>query len=138
MQRAIELLEILQESKISVDTAVLIITEELGMWVNVWTWDCITSEWIYKVMYWLFDCSAGGSFPNAKLAALQKVLQSDFCTAVREVYEHIYETVDVSGSVEVRANATAKVRCLSHFICILILTADFLFFTSVLTLLMKW
>jgi C-terminal processing protease CtpA/Prc len=49
-----------------------------------------------------------GGFPNAKLAALQKVLSSDFCSAVREVYEHVYETVDISGSVEVRANATAK------------------------------
>jgi len=52
---------------------------------------------------------AGGGFPNAKLAALQKVLSSEFFTAVREVYEHVYETVDLSGSVEVRANATAKV-----------------------------
>lgn len=49
-----------------------------------------------------------GGFPNAKLAALQKVLSSEFFTAVREVYEHVYETVDLSGSVEVRANATAK------------------------------
>jgi len=49
-----------------------------------------------------------GDFQNANLAALQKVLQSDFCTAVREVYEHVYETVDVAGSTEVRANATAK------------------------------
>lgn len=44
-----------------------------------------------------------------KLAALQKVLQSEFLSAVREVYENIYETVDISGSPEVRANATAKV-----------------------------
>jgi len=29
--------------------------------------------------------------------------------AVREVYEHIYETVDITGNDEVRANATAKV-----------------------------
>lgn len=54
-------------------------------------------------------CHIAGEFQNSKLAALQKVLQSDFCTAVREVYEHVYETVDVSGSPEVRANATAKV-----------------------------
>ncbi|XP_064635700.1 protein lin-7 homolog C-like isoform X2 [Lineus longissimus] len=44
----------------------------------------------------------------SKLGALQKVLQSDFCQAVREVYEHVYETVDISGSPEIRANATAK------------------------------
>ena len=43
------------------------------------------------------------------MAALQKVLQSDFFHAVREVYEHVYETVDITGSPEVRANATAKV-----------------------------
>lgn len=49
-----------------------------------------------------------GGFPNAKLSSLQKVLSSDFFSAVREVYEHVYETVDLSGSVEVRANATAK------------------------------
>ncbi|CAG0884121.1 unnamed protein product [Darwinula stevensoni] len=49
-----------------------------------------------------------GEIPSAKLAALQKVLQSDFFNAVREVYEHVYETVDISGSPEVRASATAK------------------------------
>jgi hypothetical protein len=27
---------------------------------------------------------------------------------VREVYEHIYETVDVEGSPDIRASATAK------------------------------
>lgn len=46
--------------------------------------------------------------PVAKLAALQKVLQSDFFSAVREVYEHIYHTVDVNQSPEYRASATAK------------------------------
>ena len=51
----------------------------------------------------------GGELSSPKLAALQKVLQSDFCSAVREVYEHVYETVDISGSPEIRANATAKV-----------------------------
>nr|CAG4645852.1 EOG090X0ESN [Lynceus sp. MCZ IZ 141354] len=49
-----------------------------------------------------------GEVPTAKLAALQKVLQSDFLKAVREVYEHVYETVDISGSPDVRASATAK------------------------------
>ena len=29
---------------------------------------------------------------------LIKVLQSEFLNAVREVYEHIYETVDVEGT----------------------------------------
>lgn len=36
--------------------------------------------------------------PVTKLAALQKVLQSDFLSSVREVYEHVYETVDIQGS----------------------------------------
>ncbi|KAL3225731.1 hypothetical protein MRX96_025654 [Rhipicephalus microplus] len=49
-----------------------------------------------------------GEVPAQKLAALQKVLQSEFCNAVREVYEHVYETVDISGSPDIRASATAK------------------------------
>ncbi|KAI8114753.1 Protein lin-7 like protein B [Lucilia cuprina] len=51
---------------------------------------------------------ASGDFPTTKLAALQKVLQSEFLNAVREVYEHVYETVDIQGSQDVRASATAK------------------------------
>ena len=43
------------------------------------------------------------------MAALQKVLQSEFLNSVREVYEHVYETVDIPlGSPEIRASATAK------------------------------
>lgn len=49
-----------------------------------------------------------GEVPTTKLIALQKVLQSDFLNAVREVYEHVYETVDIQGSQDVRASATAK------------------------------
>ncbi|XP_014220000.1 protein lin-7 homolog B [Copidosoma floridanum] len=49
-----------------------------------------------------------GEIPVTKLAALQKVLQSDFLHAVREVYEHIYDTIDIQGSQDVRASATAK------------------------------
>jgi hypothetical protein len=45
---------------------------------------------------------AGGEVPATKLAALQKVLQSEFLNAVREVYEHVYETVDVQGNPEIR------------------------------------
>ncbi len=36
------------------------------------------------------------------------MLQSDFLRAVREVYEHVYETVEMGGSPDVRASATAK------------------------------
>jgi len=49
-----------------------------------------------------------GEVPASKLAALQKVLQSDFFNAVREVYEHVYDTVDIQGSPDIRASATAK------------------------------
>merc|ERR1712032_1363013 len=49
-----------------------------------------------------------GEVPATKLAALHKVLQSEFLNAVREVYEHIYETVEVDGSPDIRASATAK------------------------------
>jgi len=44
-----------------------------------------------------YFCLAG-EVPVTKLAALQKVLQSDFLASVREVYEHVYETVDIQGS----------------------------------------
>ncbi|XP_076642297.1 L27 and PDZ_signaling domain-containing protein veli isoform X1 [Halictus rubicundus] len=50
----------------------------------------------------------GGEVPATKLAALQKVLQSDFLSAVLEVYEHVYETSDIEASQDVRASATAK------------------------------
>jgi len=46
--------------------------------------------------------------PETKLSELQKILQSDFFHAVLEVYQKIYETVQLTGSPEVRANATAK------------------------------
>lgn len=49
-----------------------------------------------------------GEVPATRLAALQKVLQSDFLNSVREVYEHVYETVDIQGSQDIRASATAK------------------------------
>ena len=51
---------------------------------------------------------ASGEISATKLTALQRVLQSDFLHAVREVYEHVYETVDIQGSPDVRASATAK------------------------------
>ncbi|VDK22643.1 unnamed protein product, partial [Anisakis simplex] len=49
-----------------------------------------------------------GEITNPKLAAVQKILQSDFFNSVREVFEHVYDTVSVEGSREVRASATAK------------------------------
>ena len=43
--------------------------------------------------------------PETKLSELQRIFQSDFFHAVLEVYEKIYETVEITGSPEVRANA---------------------------------
>uniref|UniRef100_A0A914REP3 L27 domain-containing protein n=1 Tax=Parascaris equorum TaxID=6256 RepID=A0A914REP3_PAREQ len=42
-----------------------------------------------------------GEITNPKLAALQKILQSDFFNSVREVFEHVYDTVSVDGPREV-------------------------------------
>lgn len=53
---------------------------------------------------------ADPSTPTQQLVELRKVLQSDFLSSVREVYEHVYSTVDVHANPEVRAHATAKVR----------------------------
>ncbi|KAM9299065.1 protein lin-7 homolog B [Gastrophryne carolinensis] len=49
-----------------------------------------------------------GEVPPQKLQALQRVLQSKFCHAIREVYEQLYDTLDITGNAEIRANATAK------------------------------
>lgn len=59
--------------------------------------------------------------PETKLLELQRILQSDFFHAVREVYEKIYETVSVTGSTEIRANAAAKATVSSEksIICFL-------------------
>ena len=67
-------------------------------------------------MCYIYDLIfVGGQVPPQKLAALQRVLQSDFLNAVREVYESVYETVDISGKPELRANATAKVNNYVNF-----------------------
>jgi len=63
---------------------------------------------INRAIELLEDLQKSGEFPTAKLQSLQRILQSDFLHAVREVYENVYDTVDISGSAEVRANATAK------------------------------
>jgi len=41
---------------------------------------------------------SGGEIQPTKLAALQKVLQSEFLSAVREIYEHIYDTLEIQVS----------------------------------------
>ena len=74
------------------------------LYKRIWT------DELYLRQLYLNIAHAAGNFQNSKLADLQRVLQSDFFNAVREVYEHVYETVEMQGSPEVRANATAKVR----------------------------
>ncbi|KRY86296.1 Protein lin-7 -like protein B [Trichinella pseudospiralis] len=49
-----------------------------------------------------------GEVTSPKLVTLQQVLKSDFFNCVREVYEHIYGTIDVQGTPETKAVATAK------------------------------
>ena len=63
---------------------------------------------ITRAVELLENLQKSGEVDTTKVEALKKVLQSDFLRAVRDVYEHMYETVDVEGSPEVRASATAK------------------------------
>ncbi|KAJ0056613.1 hypothetical protein NL108_010561, partial [Boleophthalmus pectinirostris] len=95
---------------------------------------CVLLPDINRAIELLDKLQRTGEVPPQKLQALQRVLQSEFCNAVREVsllchtgqmfhepmlihvfflsffqvYEHVYETVDINSSPEVRANATAK------------------------------
>uniref|UniRef100_A0A8C6CCH6 Lin-7 homolog A, crumbs cell polarity complex component n=1 Tax=Monodon monoceros TaxID=40151 RepID=A0A8C6CCH6_MONMO len=55
-----------------------------------------------------------GEVPVHKLQSLKKVLQSEFCTAIREVYQYMHETITVNGCPEFRARATAKVFSCVH------------------------
>ena len=49
------------------------------------------------------------SLPSEKLRALQEVLESDFLRAIANVYQSIYDTVDVPhNNEEAAAIATAK------------------------------
>lgn len=71
-------------------------------------------KFIFRLKYNIFRflktfLILANDIPPQKLAALQKVLQSDFFNAVREVYEHIYHTIESTGTPELRASATAKV-----------------------------
>ncbi len=56
--------------------------------------------------------------PATKLAALQKVLQSEFLNAVREVYEHVYETVDVEGSPDIRFTTSCVLQFPDNVVCL--------------------
>ena len=63
---------------------------------------------IQRALVLLERLRTNSEIPEAKLLELQRILQSDFFYAVREVYEKIHATVQITGSPEVRANATAK------------------------------
>lgn len=99
---------------------------------------------VCRVIELLDRLQRSGELPPPKLQALQRVLQSKFCSAIREVrrqellhlfstfslflkiqlllsgvntvhavpqvYEQLYDTLDIVGGPEVRAQATAKVR----------------------------
>uniref|UniRef100_A0A9J8AER0 Lin-7 homolog B (C. elegans) n=2 Tax=Cyprinus carpio TaxID=7962 RepID=A0A9J8AER0_CYPCA len=63
---------------------------------------------VCRVIELLDRLQRSGELPPPKLQALQRVLQSKFCAAIREVYEQLYDTLDIVGGQEVRAQATAK------------------------------
>ncbi|XP_034046639.1 protein lin-7 homolog B-like [Thalassophryne amazonica] len=63
---------------------------------------------VCRVIELLDRLQRSGELPHPKLQALQRILQSKFCTAIREVYEQLYDTLDIAGGPEVRAQATAK------------------------------
>ncbi|KIH56660.1 L27 domain protein [Ancylostoma duodenale] len=63
---------------------------------------------IHRILELMEHVQKTGEITSPKLAALQTILQSEFFNAVREVYETVYEIVDIEGSPEVRASATAK------------------------------
>lgn len=48
------------------------------------------------------------SLPKEQMGQLRQVLISSFFRQIKEVYESMYMTVDINGSPEIRAQATAK------------------------------
>ncbi|VDM67829.1 unnamed protein product, partial [Strongylus vulgaris] len=63
---------------------------------------------IHRILELMEHVQKTGEVSSPKLASLQAILQSEFFNAVREVYETVYDIVDIDGSPEVRASATAK------------------------------
>ncbi|MGH0158091.1 UNVERIFIED_CONTAM: hypothetical protein FKN15_034794 [Acipenser sinensis] len=76
----------------------------------------LTRPDVCRVIELLEKLQRSGEVPPPKLQALQRVLQSKFCAAIREVYEQLYDTLDISGGAEIRAQATAKCD-VSHLGC---------------------
>ncbi|XP_009573442.1 PREDICTED: protein lin-7 homolog A-like [Fulmarus glacialis] len=74
-------------------------------------WRCRLSEsctYVARAIELLEKLQESGEVPVHKLQSLKKVLQSEFCTAIREVYQYMHETITVNGCPEFRARATAK------------------------------
>lgn len=63
---------------------------------------------IAKAIELIDQLQSKGQIPSGKLLELKAVLRSEFFNAVKEVYEHVYETVDFTGNPEIAATATAK------------------------------
>ncbi|XP_040200138.1 protein lin-7 homolog A isoform X1 [Rana temporaria] len=63
---------------------------------------------VTRAIQLLEKLETSGEVPVHKLQSLKKVLQSEFCTAIREVYQYMHETIPINGCPEFRARATAK------------------------------
>ena len=68
--------------------------------------DAFEPQFIKHFFY--FFCLFHSDAALEKLTTLKKIFESDFFNAVREVYERVYGTVEVTGSPDIRASATAK------------------------------
>ncbi|XP_074082616.1 protein lin-7 homolog A isoform X2 [Macrotis lagotis] len=71
-------------------------------------WPASTEINVARAIELLEKLQESGEVPVQKLQSLKKVLQSEFCTAIREVYQYMHETITVNGCPEFRARATAK------------------------------
>lgn len=63
---------------------------------------------IHRILELMEHVQKTGEITSPKLAALQTILQSEFFNAVREVYETVYEIVDIEGSPEVNPCVYSK------------------------------
>lgn len=63
---------------------------------------------INQAIQLLDDLSERSDLPTQKLLNLKSLLESQFCQNVKDVYELVYSTIDLEGSNEVKASATAK------------------------------
>ncbi|PAV61662.1 hypothetical protein WR25_00679 [Diploscapter pachys] len=63
---------------------------------------------IARVLELIDHVQKTGEVNSPKLTTLENILQSEFFGAVREVYETVYDTIDVDGPPELQASAAAK------------------------------